>query len=135
MTSSPSAPTAEQDQQIELAIGNLLRVGVLLAAALVLAGGVLLLRHPAAPAPDLTHFRAPATSLLNPLSSISGVFRQLASFSAASIIELGLLVLIATPIVRVLFAVVGFARERDRLYVWISIAVLTILLLSLVRGG
>jgi uncharacterized membrane protein len=52
----------------------------------------------------------------------------------ASIIALGLLVLIATPIARVVFAIVGFARERDMLYTVISFIVLAILVFSLVHG-
>lgn len=138
MSAHGAPPTAAQDQQIEMAMGNLLRIGVLLAAALVLAGGLFLLRHATAPAPDLTHFRGlthgDARNQLHPLSSIGGVFRQLAHPDGATIIELGLLVLIATPVARVIFAVAGFARERDALYVSISVAVLVILLLSLLRG-
>lgn len=48
-----------------------------------------------------------------------------------AITQLGLLVLIATPVVRVGFSVVGFALERDRLYVAITFAVLAVLLGSL----
>jgi uncharacterized membrane protein len=44
--------------------------------------------------------------------------------------QLGLLVLLATPVVRVIAALVGFARERDRLYVAVSAIVLAILIAS-----
>jgi uncharacterized membrane protein len=46
-----------------------------------------------------------------------------------------LLILIATPIARVIFAVIGFARERDMLYTIISLIVLAVLAFSLVHGG
>ena len=48
--------------------------------------------------------------------------------------QFGLLLLIATPVARVAMAVVGFALERDRLYVVVSLIVLTVLLLSLTRA-
>jgi uncharacterized membrane protein len=56
---------------------------------------------------------------------------RLAILQPLAITQLGLLVLIATPVVRVAISVVGFALEGDRLYVAITAAVLTILLLSL----
>ena len=133
------APTAEQDQRLELAIATLLRIGVILAAALVIVGGALTLRHPGAPARNYTAFEPPAGPATQPLQhhaiqSISGIFRQLRTGSGASIIALGLLVLIATPVARVIFAAIGFTRERDTLYTVISLVVLAILIFSLVHG-
>ncbi len=131
-------PTAEQDQRLEVAIALLLRIGVVLAAILVLVGGVLSLRHPGASAPSYAVFRSPGesspvTSQHHSVASIPAVFRQLGDPSGVSIIALGLLVLIATPIARVIFAMVGFARERDSLYTAISFLVLAILLFSLIH--
>jgi uncharacterized membrane protein len=133
-------PTREDDQRLEVAIAVLLRVGVIAAAILVAIGGVLVLRHPEAPVPDYRIFHAPAESSSTvsagaSIHSIAAVFRHLRDGSGASIIALGLLLLIATPIARVVFAVVGFARERDTLYTIISLIVLAILAFSLVHGG
>ena len=133
-------PTAEQDQRLEVAIAMLLRIGVVIAAALVAIGGIMALRHPESTVPSFRAFHAPgeaATAAAAPhaaIYSISAVFRQLRDGSGASIIALGLLVLIATPIARVVFAVIGFARERDMLYTVISFVVLAILVFSLVHG-
>ena len=132
-------PTAEQDQRLEVAIAFLLRVGVITAAVLVAIGGVLTLRHPEAPVPNYHVFHAPgdgscAIATGTAIHSISAVFRQLGNGTGPSIIGLGLLVLIATPIARVIFAVVGFARERDTLYTVISLIVFVILAFSLVHG-
>ena len=129
------APTAEQDQQLELAIAMLLRIGVTVAALLVMVGGVIALRHPVAPVPDYTVFHAPGTPHSSSMHSISGVFRQLAHPSGPGIVAFGLLVLIATPIARVIFAMAGFARERDTLYTVISLIVLAILAFSLLHGS
>ncbi|HEY3989430.1 MAG TPA: DUF1634 domain-containing protein [Acidobacteriaceae bacterium] len=132
-------PTREEDQRLEVAIAILLRIGVVAAAVLVAIGGMLVLRHPEAPVPDYRIFHAPgesasAVSAGTSIHSISAVFRQLSSGSGASIIALGLLVLIATPIARVIFAIAGFARERDVLYTVVSLIVLAILTFSLIHG-
>jgi uncharacterized membrane protein len=133
------APTAEQDQRLEVAIATLLRIGVIAAAVLVAIGGVLVLRHPEAPVPNYHVFHTPgdhssAIATGTPMHSIGDVFRRLRHGSGASIIDLGLLVLIATPIARVVFAIVGFAREHDTLYTVISLIVLAILVVSLMHG-
>jgi uncharacterized membrane protein len=132
-------PSAEDDQRLEVAIATLLRIGVVSAAVLVCIGGIMVLRHPGAPVPDYTAFNPPG-SPVSPtpagaaIHSIAAVFHQLRDGSGASIIALGLLVLIATPIARVIFAIIGFARERDLLYTVISFIVLAILIFSLVHG-
>ena len=137
------APTAEQDQRLEVAIAMLLRTGVVLAAVLVAIGGVMALRHPEAAVPNYRIFYAPgygpgaaasAAPANTAMHSIAGVFRHLRDGSGASIIALGLLVLIATPIARVVFAIIGFAREHDSLYTVVSLIVLAILVFSLVHG-
>jgi uncharacterized membrane protein len=51
------------------------------------------------------------------------------------LIQLGLLLLIATPIVRVALSIVGFTIERDYLYVGFTAVVLVILLYSLLGSG
>jgi uncharacterized membrane protein len=54
---------------------------------------------------------------------------------AGAIIQLGILLLIATPIARVAFALLAFAIERDRLYICISLTVLAVLAWGMLRGG
>jgi uncharacterized membrane protein len=137
-------PTREEDQRLEVAIATLLRIGVMIAAALVAIGGIMALRHPESTVPNFRIFHAPGAAVSGagataaPVStaiySISAVFHQLRDGSGASIIALGLLVLIATPIARVVFAIIGFARERDMLYTVISFVVLAILVFSLLHG-
>jgi uncharacterized membrane protein len=133
-------PTRQEDQRMEIAMGMLLRIGVVLAAVLVAIGGVLVLRHPGSPVPNYTVFHPPVKHAASPSAnvpfrSISGVLGQLHTGSGGSIIALGLLVLVATPIARVIFAIIGFARERDLLYTVVSLIVLGILAFSLVHGS
>jgi uncharacterized membrane protein len=116
-----------RDERFEQILGLVLRVGVLLAATVVLAGGVpLLLQHGNERLGHKTFHGEPAE-----LRSLSGIVRGVVRFEERSIIMLGLLLLIATPVARVAFSVVGFARERDFLYVSLTLVVLGMLLYSL----
>jgi uncharacterized membrane protein len=132
-------PSHQEDQRMEVAMAMLLRTGVIAAALLVAVGGALVLRHPRSPVPNYTIFHSPGEHAAIPSAnvafhSISGVFRQIHTGNGASIIALGLLVLVATPVARVVFAVIGFTRERDWLYTVVSMIVLTILVYSFVHG-
>jgi uncharacterized membrane protein len=115
------------DQRIETWVGVMLRTGVMLAAALVLTGGILYLVHSHGPRPDYARFKAEPAQF----TTLSGVLHGVAILNPECIIMLGLLVLIATPVARVVMCIVGFLFEGDRLYVAISTIVLAILLYSL----
>lgn len=115
------------DERLEIAIGRMLQTGVLLAAAVVLAGGLMYLAHASGSRPDYSHFHGVADSLRHPVGIWHGVLRG----DAESVIQLGLLILIATPVARVMLAGVGFLMERDQLYFWVSAIVLAVLLYSL----
>jgi uncharacterized membrane protein len=119
------------DKQMEASIGRMLRVGVSISAAVVFLGGLLYLREPMNKAPDYSHFVAEQESL----PAIVGVLQRAVHLDPESVIQLGILLLIATPITRVVFCVAGFSRQRDRLYVLISATVLVILIYSLFQGG
>lgn len=115
------------DRRMEIAMGRLLQIGVLLASAVVLAGGILYLHAHPAGAVNYHTFAGEPAGLRSPVA----LFRLLLAGDPAALIETGVLLLIATPIARVVFAILGFALERDRLYVGVSLAVLTVLLISL----
>lgn len=127
-TNTPAPqPGAWNDLRIETWVGVMLRTGVMLAAAIVLIGGILYLVHNHGPRPDYTHFRSEPAAFVQPGAIMHGV----AALHPESIIMLGLLVLIATPVARVVMCIVGFLFERDRLYTVVSSIVLLILLYSL----
>lgn len=128
---SHSFRPAFDDRRMEIVMGRLLQVGVLLASAVVLLGGGLYLHeHRSAPI-DYRTFTAGAASLHHPAQ----LYRLVAAGDGAAIVQLGVLLLIATPIARVVFAVVGFAIERDRLYVLISLFVLFVLMVGLFHSS
>lgn len=119
------------DHRLETIIGRLLQTGVLVAAATVLAGGVLYLIQNHSGRVDYRTFVPGSPELL----SVSGIVRAAAHFESQGLIQLGLLLLIATPVARVAIAVVGFALERDRLYTVVSLIVLLILAFSLIHAS
>jgi uncharacterized membrane protein len=115
------------DRRAEDAIGKLLRTGVTIAALVVLSGAVLYLAHAWSSA---THYQT-FHSEPGDLRHISGIIRESLALHPEGIIQLGLLLLIATPIARVAFSVWAFAEERDWLYVTFTLIVLALLLFSL----
>ena len=119
------------DQQIDDIIGNLLRVGVVLSALVVAFGGtVYLVRHGSA-FPDYRVFHGEPSDLCH----LSGILRDAFDFRARGLIQLGLILLIATPIVRVAFTTVAFGLQHDRTYVVVTLIVLALLTISFVDGG
>lgn len=119
------------DHRMEITMGRLLQVGVLLASAVVLVGGVLYVREHIGDAVNYRSFASEPASL----RSVRGLFRLLVVGNPAAVIQVGVLLLIATPIARVVFAVMGFALERDRFYVAVSLAVLMVLMASLLSSA
>src|SRR5580700_5717072 len=111
------------DQEIEVVIGNLLRVGVVLSALVVLLGGIPFLINHGAAKPQYRIFVGEPEDL----RGVGSVVRFARAEHSRGIIQFGLLLLIATPIARVVFSVYAFARERDWLYVGITLVVLAVL--------
>jgi len=115
------------EEQVENTIAQLLRGGVLLAALVVILGAVLYLgSSPLAHVSYRTFQGEPEH-----LKSVHGIVRSAFAGQSRSIMQLGLLLLIATPIARVIFSVFAFAIEGDRMYVIFTLIVLSVLLYSL----
>ncbi len=115
------------DRKVEDLVGSLLRAGVFLAAVVVFCGAIVYLaKHGGEPADYRVFHGEP-----NQLRTISGILREALAFQGRGIMQLGLLLLIATPVARVALSTVGFAAERDRMYVGFAVIVLVILLYSL----
>ncbi len=115
------------DQKVEIIIGVMLRVGVLLAAAVVLGGAICyLVRHGSSPSDYHAFHGEPAG-----LRGVGEIIQYSRSGNCRGIIQLGLLLLILTPIARVAFSVVAFQIEKDRMYVIMTLIVLGNLVYSL----
>ena len=119
------------DRMMDLRISALLRIGTGLSATIVLLGGLVFIFNHGRSKPDYRVFRG----LPSHLTTVSGIFHDALQLHGMGTIQLGLLVLIATPVARVLFSVIAFWMERDFLYVTISALVLAVLLYSLFFHG
>jgi uncharacterized membrane protein len=122
---------AWSDQRIEHTIGNLLRAGVLASALVVFVGAVLyVMQHGPAPT-DYHVFRGEPSDL----RTLSGILHSAFALHGRGVIQLGLVLLIFTPVARVAFSIWGFLEEHDRMYVAFTIIVLVVLLYSLFGSG
>ena len=120
-----------QEHRLELVIGTLLRTGVIVAASVATLGGIVYLaRHGTEPA-----FYGVFRGEPQDLRSVHGVVHDALAGSGRAVIQLGLLLLIATPIARVAFTLFAFARMHDLRYVVITAVVLALLTYSLIGGG
>jgi hypothetical protein len=68
------------------------------------------------------------------LRHVKGVLSAAFSGDGRGIMQLGLFLLIATPVARVVFSLLAFAIQRDHLYVGITLVVLAVLTFSLTGG-
>ncbi len=117
-----------QDKDLQSFVGNLLRWGVLIAMGIVIIGLVLYLFQYGRSVADYSTFDAEGTFQLRRF------YTALKAGDSKAIMELGVIALIATPIARVLFTMIGFWLEKDRLYTFIAFLVLCIIAYSLFFG-
>ena len=119
------------DQSLERMVSVLLKSGVLVSGGVVLAGGVLyMFRHGGELASYQDFHGAPSIDRIVPQ-----IVHGAVQLRARSVIQVGVLLLIFTPVARVVLSMVGFAMEKDRTFVTISAIVLAVLLFSLIRGA
>ena len=119
------------DERMEQMVGRLLQLGVLLAAFVVIIGALLLLVRHGSEVPNFRTF----DSEPGPLKSVGGIFGGAMAGDSRAIIQLGLVLLIATPVARVAITLVAFVLKRDRLYVGVTCLVLALLLYGLLFGA
>ncbi|HEX3725651.1 MAG TPA: DUF1634 domain-containing protein [Pirellulales bacterium] len=124
-------PNGDPDEkQVEILLGTLLRWGTILSAAIIAVGGFAYVVEHGTEQPHFATFLGEPTSL----RSLSGVLSDSLALDGRGIMQLGLLVLIATPVGRVVASLGAFAWRRDAAYVVISAIVLAALLYSLLAS-
>lgn len=112
-------------------ISTTLRAGVTLACVIALCGvGGYLLQQGGVPVKDFSTFTPPAPEHTDLVALLSSAF----SGEALSWVQMGVLCLILTPILRVLLSFADFCKEGNGLYALISILVLVIILLNSIAG-
>ena len=119
------------DQDIEQLIGLQLRYGVIIASLVVLTGGLVYLQQYGSLAMPAYHQFIGTKAGFTTAAQITA---GLKIWNAKSIIQLGVLILIATPILRIAFSLVGFILEKDKMYIAITLIVLTVMLFSIFGG-
>ena len=113
-----------QDADLEKIIGNLLRYGVLASSLIVLTGGIIYLVRHGGQAPAYHEFKGEPDKMKQPLLMWQAVLRK----EGRPLIQLGLVVLIATPIARIAFSIIGYLLEKDYLYTVLTAIVLLVIL-------
>ena len=115
------------DKDVQIILGTLLRVGVILSTSIVLLGGIIFMSTHANQVVSFKNFKAEDAKF----SSIGDIFLGLRTFDGLAIIQFGVLLLIFTPIARIVFSIFSFLMEKDYMYVLIGIIVLCVIITSL----
>ncbi|MFP3310018.1 MAG: DUF1634 domain-containing protein [Acidilobus sp.] len=113
-------------------IGWTLRIGVLISAAFIIFGVALIYIHRGAGAysfRDLVISRSPVNTSILPVSYIN--MRSVSSLNGLAFVLVGLIVLMATPVLRVAIGIAQFAYERNWLYTVITAIVFLNLMLAI----
>jgi len=115
------------DKDVQVLLGTLLRVGVILSASVVFVGGIVFISMHSNQVVSFKNFKPEEAKF----SSIASIFLGLRSFNGLAIIQFGVLLLIFTPIARIVFSIFSFLMEKDYMYVLIGIVVLCVIITSL----
>jgi uncharacterized membrane protein len=121
--------TKLKDTDIKTAIGWVLRTGVFLSIAIVFFGGIIYIYRHGHTIADYRTFKG-----VPKFVQLGGIINGVLTFRGQAIIQGGIILLIATPIIRVVFSAIGFMLEKDYLYVGITLLVLLIIFISMFSG-
>jgi uncharacterized membrane protein len=119
-----------QERDVEMFIGQQLRWGVISASVIAFIGGIIYLYSHGKGTPAYTEFTGAPLYVRHLPGILHGVFQ----LDGMAIIQLGVVVLLATPITRIAFSVLAFAMEKDILYVIITLIVLSVIIFSIFNG-
>lgn len=116
-----------QKRDIKKLIGNTLRWGVTIACAIALVGGAIyLFQHGGEPAKDYQLFDASHPDY----TTVEGIFGGFFNFKAGGIIQVGVIALLLTPIMRVVLSLIDFLQDHDWIYAFITSIVLAIIFVN-----
>ena len=113
--------------KFETALGQLLRLGVIVSGLVVFAGGVMYLIDNGLSKPDYRVFKGERADLV----SIHRVVMECLSGHPRALIQTGIVILIATPFARVLFSLFEFLKHKDWIYSLFTMVVFAVLLVGL----
>jgi uncharacterized membrane protein len=119
-----------KDKDMQAIIGWVLRAGVFVSMLVVFIGGVIYLYRHGQTIANYHEFKGIPDFVHSPAGIINGIL----TLRGRAIIQGGIVLLIATPIVRVVFSAIGFIIEKDYLYTSITFIVLLIIVISAFSG-
>jgi uncharacterized membrane protein len=119
-----------KDTDMQAVIGWVLRAGVFISMLVVFIGGVIYLYRHGQTTANYHQFRGVPDFVQN----FTGITNGILHFRGQAIIQAGIILLIATPIIRVIFSAVGFVLEKDHLYTAITCIVLAVIIISALSG-
>ncbi|MBS1524356.1 MAG: DUF1634 domain-containing protein [Bacteroidetes bacterium] len=120
-----------KDTDMQIVIGWLLRIGVYVSITVVIIGGIFFLYRHGSTVADYRSFKGVPGFIQN----LGDIMHNVVLLRGQAIIQLGIILLLATPILRVIFSAIGFMLEKDYLYIFISVLVLLIIIASALSGG
>jgi uncharacterized membrane protein len=119
-----------KDRDMQSLLSRVLRAGTVISISVVFIGGIIYLARHGQSIANYKVFNGIPDFVQNPGAIMKGIF----NLKGQAIIQFGIVLLIATPVVRVIFSAVGFILEKDYLYVAISLLVLSIIFFSMMTG-
>ena len=131
---STGGPDPAKVRAVELLISRLLRAGVVTSLAVIVSGTVLsFVHHPEylSSPPALPRLTSPGAAILR---TPRDVLQGLIHLRGQAVVVVGLLLLVATPVLRVAVSILGFVYERDPAFVAVTSVVLALLILSFILG-
>jgi uncharacterized membrane protein len=118
-----------KDTDIQTIIGWVLRTGVFLSVGICVFGAAIYLFRHGHDVANYHDFKG-----VPPFVQLSEILKSVIALRGRAIIQCGILLLIATPIIRVMCSAIGFVIERDYLYTGITLLVLAIIFFSMLSG-
>ncbi len=124
---------AERD--MEVFIGKLLRYGVIASCVITIFGGIIYIyQHQTLPDYSPIPDDQPFLGVDHYLRELTSIIPHMLAFDGAAIVQFGVCVLIATPIMRIVVSIFAFIIEKDYLYITITVIVLCIILANMIFG-
>jgi uncharacterized membrane protein len=119
-----------KDKDMQLLLSHVLRAGTIVSITIVFIGGVFFIYRHGHSISDYHKWNGIPGFIRTP----SGIFHGIWALHGQAMIQLGIVLLIATPILRIAFSAIGFVLEKDYMYLGISLLVLGIIFFSMMSG-
>ena len=119
-----------KDTDMQAIIGWVLRAGVIISMLVVVFGGIVYLYRHGHEVHDYSRFKG----VPDFVHSFSGIVNGIITFKGRAIIQAGIVLLILTPVIRVIFSAIGFLIEKDYMYVGLTLVVLFVIILGMLTG-